>query len=92
MARKFASLERLSKWLTRVDHISELHVYRGHQPSGTGFIMGHEFTGTVVATGPAVKSVAIGDKVVAPFTASWYVPRAFASARAHLARRGFLAC
>lgn len=35
--------------------------------------MGHEFTGTVVATGPAVKSVAVGDKVVAPFTASWYV-------------------
>ncbi|KAJ4854492.1 zinc-binding dehydrogenase domain-containing protein [Trichoderma breve] len=26
---------------------SELHVYRGHQPSTTGFIMGHEFTGTV---------------------------------------------
>ncbi|EGR50075.1 uncharacterized protein TRIREDRAFT_76218 [Trichoderma reesei QM6a] len=49
---------------------SELHVYRGHQPSETGFIMGHEFTGTVVAAGPAVKSVAVGDKVVAPFTAS----------------------
>ncbi|CRG85734.1 RNA-binding protein rnc1 [Talaromyces islandicus] len=28
---------------------SELHVFRGHQPSKTGFIMGHEFTGTVVA-------------------------------------------
>lgn len=27
---------------------SELHVFRGHQPSPTGFIMGHEFTGTVV--------------------------------------------
>jgi threonine dehydrogenase-like Zn-dependent dehydrogenase len=36
--------------------------------------MGHEFTGTVVAVGSAVKSVAIGDKVVTPFTASWYVP------------------
>lgn len=36
--------------------------------------MGHEFTGTVVAAGPAVKSVAVGDKIVAPFTASWYVP------------------
>lgn len=35
--------------------------------------MGHEFTGTVVAVGSAVKSVAIGDKVVTPFTASWYV-------------------
>lgn len=26
---------------------SELHVFRGHQPSPTGFIMGHEFTGRV---------------------------------------------
>ncbi|UKZ78809.1 hypothetical protein TrVFT333_006554 [Trichoderma virens FT-333] len=49
---------------------SELHVYRGHQASPTGFIMGHEFTGTVVAAGSAVKSVAVGDKIVAPFTAS----------------------
>ncbi|KAH1485372.1 hypothetical protein KXX06_004576, partial [Aspergillus fumigatus] len=32
---------------------SELHVFRGHQPSSTGFIMGHEFTGEVVETGPA---------------------------------------
>ncbi|CAM1502798.1 Fc.00g075740.m01.CDS01 [Cosmosporella sp. VM-42] len=49
---------------------SELHVYRGHQPSDTGFIMGHEFTGTVDQVGSAVKSVQVGDKVVAPFTAS----------------------
>lgn len=26
---------------------SELHVFRGHQASPTGFIMGHEFTGRV---------------------------------------------
>ncbi|KAF4457263.1 hypothetical protein FALBO_15247 [Fusarium albosuccineum] len=49
---------------------SELHIYRGHQPSDTGFIMGHEFTGTVVQIGPAVKTIKVGDKVVAPFTAS----------------------
>ncbi|KAI4866915.1 GroES-like protein [Hypoxylon rubiginosum] len=49
---------------------SELHTFRGHQPSGTGFIMGHEFTGTVVAAGKDVKSVKIGDKVVSPFTVS----------------------
>ncbi|KAK9419214.1 putative Alcohol dehydrogenase GroES-like domain-containing protein [Seiridium unicorne] len=49
---------------------SELHVFRGHQPSPTGFIMGHEFTGEVVETGKSVKSVNIGDKVVSPFTAS----------------------
>ncbi|UPK97282.1 hypothetical protein LCI18_008217 [Fusarium solani-melongenae] len=49
---------------------SELHVYRGHQKSGTGFIMGHEFTGTVVEAGPTVKSVQVGDQVVVPFTVS----------------------
>lgn len=49
---------------------SELHVYRGHQPSETGFIMGHEFTGTVTEVGSEVKTVTIGDKVVAPFTTS----------------------
>ncbi|KAL7896022.1 GroES-like protein [Trichoderma sp. TUCIM 5745] len=49
---------------------SELHVYRGHERPQPGFIMGHEFTGTVVAVGSAVKSVTVGDKVVTPFTAS----------------------
>ncbi|KAJ4177975.1 hypothetical protein NW755_013525 [Fusarium falciforme] len=49
---------------------SELHVYRGIEPSTTGYIMGHEFTGTVVAAGHGVKSVQIGDKVVSPFTTS----------------------
>ncbi|KAL8650490.1 MAG: hypothetical protein Q9210_003795 [Variospora velana] len=29
---------------------SELHVFRGHQPSPTGFIMGHEFTATADST------------------------------------------
>ena len=47
---------------------SELHVYRGHQPSGTGFIMGHEFTGTVTETGSDIKNVKKGDKIVTPFT------------------------
>lgn len=57
--------------LTNLFHHRELHVFRGHQPSPTGFIMGHEFTGEVVEIGKGVKSVQIGDKVVAPFTASW---------------------
>lgn len=47
-------------------------MFRGHEPTGAGFIMGHEFTGTVVAAGRAVRTVQIGDKVVAPFTVSWY--------------------
>ncbi|OLN81794.1 putative zinc-type alcohol dehydrogenase-like protein YbdR [Colletotrichum chlorophyti] len=49
---------------------SELHVFRGHQPSDAGFIMGHEFTGTVVEKGAAVTSLNIGDRVVSPFTTS----------------------
>jgi threonine dehydrogenase-like Zn-dependent dehydrogenase len=52
---------------------SELHVFRGHQHSGTGFIMGHEFTGEVVEAGVDVKSVRVGDQNVCPFTVSWYV-------------------
>lgn len=49
---------------------SELHVFRGHQPSGTGFIMGHEFVGEVVEVGDDVKQFKKGDTVVTPFTTS----------------------
>lgn len=49
---------------------SELHVYRGHQPSKTGFIMGHEFTGEVVQVGDSVKNFKIGENIVSPFTLS----------------------
>lgn len=49
---------------------SELHVFRGHQPSGTGFIMGHEFTGRVSSVGSSVTTVKEGDLVVSPFTVS----------------------
>ena len=52
---------------------SELHVYRGHQSSPTGFVMGHEFTGVVTEVGKQVNSVRVGDRVVSPFTVSWYV-------------------
>ncbi|KAI8630450.1 GroES-like protein [Xylariaceae sp. FL1651] len=62
---------------------SELHVYRGHQASATGFIMGHEFSGTVHEVGSGVKSVQPGDSVVSPFTVScgacYYCTRGFSS-------------
>jgi len=50
--------------------IRELHVFRGHQPSPQGFIMGHEFTGIVKEAGKNVKTVKVGDKIVSPFTVS----------------------
>ena len=50
---------------------SELHVFRGHQASPTGFIMGHEFTGIVEKVGTSVKHFKKGDKIVSPFTMSW---------------------
>ncbi|KAH6632886.1 chaperonin 10-like protein [Boeremia exigua] len=49
---------------------SELHVFRGHQPSNTGFIMGHEVTGVVDKVGEDVKNLVPGDSVVCPFTVS----------------------
>ncbi|KAF7506543.1 hypothetical protein GJ744_011689 [Endocarpon pusillum] len=49
---------------------SELHVFRGHQPSPTDIIMGHEFTGTVSETGSSVSTIKNGDMIVSPFTVS----------------------
>ncbi|KAL8798746.1 MAG: hypothetical protein Q9182_006434 [Xanthomendoza sp. 2 TL-2023] len=49
---------------------SELHVFRGHQPSPEGIIMGHEFTGMVEEVGSAVQNFKKGDQVVSPFTVS----------------------
>lgn len=37
--------------------------------------MGHEFTGVVVEAGSDVKTIKEGDKIVAPFTTTWYAPR-----------------
>jgi threonine dehydrogenase-like Zn-dependent dehydrogenase len=62
---------------------SELHVFRGHQPSKTGFIMGHETTGEVLEVGPSVKIHKKGDLVVMPFTVScgdcFYCTRGYSS-------------
>ena len=50
---------------------SDLHVYhereRGILP---GTAMGHEFSGRIVAVGKNVRSLRVGDEVVAPFTTS----------------------
>ena len=48
---------------------SDLHLYDGVMPTmADGDIVGHEFMGEVVETGPAVKNLKKGDRVVVPFT------------------------
>ena len=47
---------------------SDLHLYSGFMPGmKKGDILGHEFMGEVVAIGPAVKNLNLGDRVVVPF-------------------------
>ncbi len=48
---------------------SDLHLYDGYIPTmEPGDILGHEFMGEVVETGPAVSRIKKGDRVVIPFT------------------------
>jgi threonine dehydrogenase-like Zn-dependent dehydrogenase len=48
---------------------SDLHIYNGFIPGmERGDILGHEFMGEIVETGPEVKRVKKGDRVVVPFT------------------------
>lgn len=67
---------------------SELHVFRGHQKSPTGFIMGHEFTGTIEEVGSEIKNFKKGDQVVSPFTIScgncFYCKKGYSSRCEHV--------
>lgn len=48
---------------------SDLHVYHGREIGlDAGTVMGHEFVGRVVATGPSARHHAVGTRVVAPFS------------------------
>ncbi|KAL1639111.1 hypothetical protein SLS58_008313 [Diplodia intermedia] len=80
--RPIPTIQEPTDIVVKVDYTalcgSELHVFRGHQPSGTGFIMGHEFTGTVDEVGKDVKTVQKGDKIVSPFTC-FYCKKGFSS-------------
>jgi len=50
---------------------SDLHLYNGFVPTmEQGDILGHEFMGEVVETGPNVKRLKVGDRVVVPFPIS----------------------
>jgi alcohol dehydrogenase len=43
---------------------SDLHIYHGRVQIEPGFILGHEFVGTVLATGDALTDVSEGDRVL----------------------------
>ncbi len=46
---------------------SDLHIYHGRVPVETGFTIGHEYVGTVLAVGGNVERVAEGDRVLGCF-------------------------
>jgi 2-desacetyl-2-hydroxyethyl bacteriochlorophyllide A dehydrogenase len=46
---------------------SDLHIFHGQVPVERGFTIGHEFVGTVLAAGPDVERVAVGDRVLGCF-------------------------
>jgi 2-desacetyl-2-hydroxyethyl bacteriochlorophyllide A dehydrogenase len=46
---------------------SDLHIFHGRVEIEPGFVIGHEYVGTVVAAGDAVASVAVGDRVLGAY-------------------------
>jgi 2-desacetyl-2-hydroxyethyl bacteriochlorophyllide A dehydrogenase len=46
---------------------SDLHIYHGRVQIEPGFTIGHEYVGSVVATGDGVSTVAVGDRVLGCF-------------------------
>lgn len=46
---------------------SDLHIFHGRVPVEPGFTIGHEFVGTVLAAGPDVEAVDVGDRVLGCF-------------------------
>jgi 2-desacetyl-2-hydroxyethyl bacteriochlorophyllide A dehydrogenase len=46
---------------------SDLHIFHGRVAIEPGFIIGHEYVGTVVAAGDAVRSVSVGDRFLGCF-------------------------
>jgi 2-desacetyl-2-hydroxyethyl bacteriochlorophyllide A dehydrogenase len=46
---------------------SDLHIYHGRVKIEPGFTIGHEYVGTVIATGPDVREVGVSDRVLGCF-------------------------
>jgi 2-desacetyl-2-hydroxyethyl bacteriochlorophyllide A dehydrogenase len=46
---------------------SDLHIYHGRVSIEPGFVIGHEYVGTVVAAGDAVSEVGVGERVLGTY-------------------------
>ena len=46
---------------------SDLHIYHGRVAIEPGFVIGHEYVGTVAAAGDSVTQVAVGDRVLGTY-------------------------
>src|SRR5947207_5311873 len=46
---------------------SDLHIYHGRVAIEPGFVIGHEYVGTVLSAGEAVTEVAVGDRVLGTY-------------------------
>jgi 2-desacetyl-2-hydroxyethyl bacteriochlorophyllide A dehydrogenase len=46
---------------------SDLHIYHGRVAIEPGFVIGHEYVGTVVTAGDSVTEVAVGDRVLGTY-------------------------
>jgi 2-desacetyl-2-hydroxyethyl bacteriochlorophyllide A dehydrogenase len=67
---------------------SDLHIYHGRVPVEQGFTIGHEFVGTVLAAGPDVERVAVGDRVLGCFHTACATCVACVRGDYHRCRRG----
>jgi 2-desacetyl-2-hydroxyethyl bacteriochlorophyllide A dehydrogenase len=47
---------------------SDLHIYHGRVAVEPGFVLGHEYVGTVTAVGDGVGTVAVGDRVLGTYS------------------------
>jgi 2-desacetyl-2-hydroxyethyl bacteriochlorophyllide A dehydrogenase len=47
---------------------SDLHIYHGRVAIEPGFVLGHEYVGTVTAVGDGVGTVAVGDRVLGTYS------------------------
>src|SRR5829696_4605106 len=52
---------------------SDLHIYHGRVQIEPGFVIGHEYVGTVVEAGDAVTEIGVGDRVLGTYCTAWRV-------------------